>query len=111
MQEALSPTPSVFHYTDFREFLKDWYEWRKRHSRNWSYGRWSRELGLKSVSGLHMVVNGERNPGPKMIRLFLRHLDLPPPEAKYFSDLVQLHKSSGDPRLSALLMESLSRQC
>jgi uncharacterized protein (TIGR02147 family) len=102
---------SVFHFTDYRAYLRDWYEAKKAATPGWSYGTWTRKLGLRSASGLHMVVNGRRNPGSKMVRALVKQLRLDPSEAQYFGDLVRLQQCGEDVRLSVLLMEDLSRQC
>jgi uncharacterized protein (TIGR02147 family) len=106
----INDTVSVFEFTDHRVFLRACYEEKKRATPGWSYARWARSLGMKSVSGLHMAVSGQRRMGSRMIRALISHLDLNSEEAEFFSDLIRLERCGNDPKLSVLLMESLSRR-
>ena len=60
---AKSTMPSVFAFSDFREYLKSYAEARRSGNRKWSYGMWARHLGLSGTASLTMVLNGQRLPG------------------------------------------------
>lgn len=85
--------PSQFsHYRDFVGA----YIAHKRATRSWSYGVWAKQLGLRSSSLLVMIANGQRHPGPKLVRKLLAHWQLPHDEAQHFADLVRIEKASRD---------------
>ncbi len=100
---------SVYEYSDYRSILRDYYYARKHERPNWSYGVWARQLGIRSPSTLIMILNGQRNPGKRLIRTLSTHFRFDKREAAYFEDLVTLHKVREDVRLSVLLMEKLGR--
>lgn len=98
---------SMLNYVDYRTFLKDRFDAKKRKRRSWSYGVWARELDLASSSTLIMIMNGDRNPGPRLTEALIRNLKLSGTEASYFIDLISLAKAKGDSRMKVLLMERL----
>lgn len=103
-------TESVFSYTNYRFFLRDRLTAKKRLRRHWSVRRWSRELGLASPSMLTMILNGSRNPGEDLTERFCKALGLEGKEESYFRDLIELERSSHDPRIAFHVMERLARQ-
>ena len=102
-------TQNLFRYTDYRAFLKDYYTTKKESRNNWSYNVWARQLGLRSSSMLVMILNGQRNPGKKLIAKIISDLHLNKEQAEYFKDLVRLHKAKDDIGLSLLLMDRLRK--
>lgn len=106
----MSAAIELFSFTDYRAFLREVFQERKRTRPGWSYGSWARTLGLKSQSMLVMILRGQRHPGTNLIRSLCRQLRLSPAEAEYFTDLVHLEKSKNDVRLSVLLMERLAKR-
>ncbi len=110
MQVVKGRTLSVFDYSDYRVFLKEFHRAKKSARSGWSYSVWAKQLKLKSPSSLVMIVKGQRNPSDSLVQVLTRQLELGLKEAEYFSDLVQLHKNQHDPRLSILLMERLARR-
>ena len=57
---------NIFNYSDYREFLRDFFDMKKRVNPSWSYGLWSSKLGLNSISSITMVINGQRHAGKKI---------------------------------------------
>ena len=53
-------------------------------------------LGLKTSSGLIMIVNGQRNPGPALTEQLVKDLKLVGREAAFFKDLINLEKCKED---------------
>jgi uncharacterized protein (TIGR02147 family) len=100
---------SLFEYSDYRVFLKDYFAEKKRTQRGWSLAVWARKLSLKSPSTLLMILQGTRNPGPELTAGLVRYFGFTPKEADFFGTLVQLAKHQGDTGMSVLLMERLSR--
>jgi uncharacterized protein (TIGR02147 family) len=102
--------PSVFEYGDYRAFLNDHFLKSKVKKKTWSYGAWARQLGLKSSSTLIMILNGGRNPGPKLVQKLANQMKLKGAEVSYFEDLVRLSKVKNDQSLRVLLMERLKER-
>jgi uncharacterized protein (TIGR02147 family) len=57
-----------------------------------------------------MILQGKRNPGPKLAHAFAKTLELKPTEANYFYDLIGLEKSKRNPHLHCVLLERLQKQ-
>jgi uncharacterized protein (TIGR02147 family) len=51
----------VFDYTDFRQFLQDFYTYRKAQNPTFSYEVFARKAGFKSKGFLHHILSGKRN--------------------------------------------------
>jgi uncharacterized protein (TIGR02147 family) len=67
-QEAAG-RPDVFQFTDYREFLKGFYEWKKAQG-EFSHRVFAHRAGLKSSSFLRLVLTGKRNLSPDGITKF-----------------------------------------
>ncbi|MFL5814225.1 MAG: TIGR02147 family protein [Bdellovibrionia bacterium] len=104
------PLPRVYEYSDFRLYLREVYKIRKSSSRHWTYDTWAKKLGLKSSSTLIMILQGSRNPGPKLAQALASSLELKPNEAHYFQDLISLEKAKKNPHLHVVLLERLRKQ-
>ncbi len=85
---------SIYDFKDYREYLKEVFEERKAKFGKYSFKRWSEELGLSSVSGLTMVIKGQRNPGPSISEKLISNLNLDQKEEEYFLKLVDFTKTS-----------------
>lgn len=83
------PLPSVFSYLEYRPFLQDWFEARKRQDPTYSYARFAAD-GECSRSSLANVISGARTPRPATLDAFARAMDLQPPERNYLGLLVEL---------------------
>lgn len=97
----------VTSFNDYRSFLKAAFESRKQQQRNFNLARWARLLSLKSSSTLIMILNGERNPGTRLVEGFIQDLRLTQQEADHFRNLVNLEKAQSNPHLRALLLEQM----
>src|SRR5262245_1244833 len=78
----------VFAYLDYRAFLRDYYQARKRGARGFSYRSFSRRAGLTSPNYLKLVIDGTRNLSPTMAERFAEACALKGDEQRYFVDLV-----------------------
>ena len=99
---------SVLPFADFRAFLNAYAQEMKNRQPMWSFGAWSKHLGLSTTSSLTKVLRGERNPGPRMVEKFIEYFSFSPEEEVHFRELVSLKKLSRDPRLSALLAQNVA---
>ncbi|WP_419172165.1 TIGR02147 family protein [Halobacteriovorax sp.] len=84
----------LFSYIDYRLYLEDVFSERKKLDRKYTFGKWAKELGISSVSGLTMILKGQRHPGPKLIKKLIENLKLNEKEADFFTSLVQAKKNA-----------------
>ncbi len=101
---------SLFDYTDYRVYLKDYYQGRKNRQTGWGLQTWAARLDLKSKSTLAMILNGQRHPSRSLTESLVTYFEFRSDEAEYFSDLVEWKKSSEGGRISTLLMERLAKK-
>lgn len=100
---------NIFNYSDYREFLRDFFDMKKRVNPSWSYGLWSSKLGLNSISSITMVINGQRHAGKKIQKSLITFFKFDEKEAYYFEELIKISKSSkNDPNLTILMLEQNS---
>lgn len=85
--------PDIFHYTSYREFLKDYYRERKAANRAFSYQGFARKAGIASSGFLLHVMKGERNLTRPVLLKVARAMDLDGPRTEYFGDLVCLDQA------------------
>jgi len=92
---------SLSTYTDFREYLKDFFEFKKTESKHqlrpYSYAVFSAAADIKSPQYLKLVIEGQRNLSEQMIKKFARALQLNKIEEDEFTLLVNYSQCS-DPR-------------
>ena len=79
---------SIFDYTDYQEFLKDWYKAQKQEATSLSYQRISDIAGFKSKSYVQRVINGDASLSKKSVGVFAHILNLSVEESEYFEYLV-----------------------
>jgi uncharacterized protein (TIGR02147 family) len=80
-------------YTDYRQYLKDYYEDRKSRLSVFSYRYFCIKSGLKSPTLFKEIVDGKRNLTSKNLPHFIKGLDLMPLDAQYFIALVHFNQS------------------
>lgn len=87
--------PQIFHYSNYRSYLKDWFAEKKKAHPAFSL----RSLAKKSRSVPHstfwMVMRGERNLTSVSMRQFLSILQFEEKEALYFEILVMFNQFKG----------------
>jgi len=83
---------NVFDYTDYRAFLKSYYEDKKSHTQYFSFRYFSKKAGFSSPSWLKFVINGERNLAQDSIERFITALELKERAGEYFRALVNFNR-------------------
>ncbi len=78
----------IYHYTDYRQYLRDQYVHLKTTQRRFSYRAMSARLGFAAPNFLKLVIDGKRNLGRESIAKVTGGLDLNRRESEYFSYLV-----------------------
>lgn len=106
----MEPNTSLANHSDYRVYLRDFYQRKKKASPRWNYAVWARQLKIKSPSTLIMILNGQRHPGPALVQSLVRYLKLAGDEADQFHDLVRLQKAKADPELTILLLDKLRKR-
>ncbi len=109
MNEAVLK-PNLYHYTDVRHYLKDYFGYLKGKNSRFSYNAWSKALGVKDSTTILKVLRGQRNIGPDLAEKFLKYFAFPAKQAEYFNDLVTLTKIGKNSRLGTIIHSSLDRE-
>ncbi len=84
--------PNVFDYRDYREFLKDFYEFKKDENRIFSHRYIASKIGFDG-GFFSKIVSGKRNVNHKMILKFSEVFKLTKREADYFLHLVLFNQA------------------
>lgn len=87
---------NVFGYTDYRAYLRDFYEFRKDGQHGYSYRAFSKAAGFTSPNILKLVIDGERNISPDAVQKFIKALGLKGAMADYFTSLVKMNQAKTD---------------
>jgi uncharacterized protein (TIGR02147 family) len=84
----------VFEYRDYRVFLRDTYDHRKKSEYGFSYRAFAKRAGLGGPNYLKLVSDGQRNLTSEMAGRFAEALGLSGEAASYFCDLVLFNQAS-----------------
>lgn len=88
-----APAPALAAYSDFRLYLKDFYEHKRRETsgsiRPYSYATFSAGADIRSPNYLKMIIEGQRNLSPDMVKKFAKALGLNKDETEEFAALVE----------------------
>lgn len=88
-----SPGKSVFEYTDYRRFLRDYYAWAKAHQRGFSHRAFMARTGMSGPNYFKRVMEGVHNLTENSIPKFASALGLSEPESAYFANLVRFNQA------------------
>lgn len=84
----------VFHYLDYRAFLRDRFEVEKARSTAFSYRYVARRVGVKTPGHLKRIVDGERRLTESMALRYAELFRLSPNESRYFVSLVRFNNAT-----------------
>lgn len=91
--------PNLFEYRDYRLYLQDWWEQRKKVDRHLSLRSFAQRAGYESFSLFRNIVGGVRNLTPHYLPGFQKALGLGSREREFFALLVEFtHSSTQDGR-------------
>lgn len=97
----------IFKYKDYRKLLNDVFEHQKATKRNYTYGKWAEQIGLSSISGLTMILKGQRHAGKSILDKLVVNLELDKKEEDYLRKLVKIQKQAKDDQeLVVFLMDN-----
>lgn len=97
--------PSIYGYTNYREYLAAFYEAKKNSRRGYSYRQFSQQAGFTSPNYLKLVIDGQRNLSPQSVEQFIDALNLSAPMAAYFRCLVSLNQAEDDEEKTELFQK------
>lgn len=80
--------PDIFNYTDYRLFIKDFYEEKKKASAAFSYQVFAQKAGFRTNSYLIDVINGRKALSKTSIYDVAKAMDLKKKETEFFDVLV-----------------------
>ena len=87
--------PKMIEYSDYHEYMGDYYRFKKAQNRHFSFRRFSALAGIKSSNFLMLVMNRRRKLSPAMATAVARAMKLTKPESDYFTALVNIeHEKS-----------------
>jgi uncharacterized protein (TIGR02147 family) len=66
--------PNISDYYCYRKYLGDFFDYKKIVNPNYSYRVFASQAGIKSSGHLKMIVNRDRNLGPKTLPMYLKAL-------------------------------------
>jgi uncharacterized protein (TIGR02147 family) len=92
--------------TDYRQYLRDILEEKKKQNPRFSLRGFARVLGVQATF-LSYILNGKRDLSDEMVQQFIERLDLPAPKARTFELLVKLEKAKNK-SLKTRILESLA---
>jgi uncharacterized protein (TIGR02147 family) len=96
--ENIKSRPKLAAYTDFRQFLLDFYEFKRDQTRKdlrpYSYATFAAAADIRSPNYLKLIIDGERNLSLDMTKKFARAMGLAREEAEEFQALVEYGQAS-----------------
>ena len=95
-ENPVKQTLNVFGYTDFRTYLRDYYEFRKNSQKGYSYRAFSKAAGFSSPNFLKLIIDGARNVSNETIEKILRATHLTGAMADYFRALANFNQAKTD---------------
>ncbi|MCB0347758.1 MAG: TIGR02147 family protein [Bdellovibrionales bacterium] len=104
--DALASLPRVFDYIDFKEFLKDYYLFKKKVLPAFSFGQFAKKARIPTRNYLKRVMDGERPLSNENLPKFIIALDLNAKESSYFEALVH-YSQAKDPLIKKYYFEQL----
>ncbi|MDO5576111.1 MAG: TIGR02147 family protein [Fibrobacter sp.] len=84
---------TIYAYVDYRLFLKDYYEEKKKKCSFFSYRYFSQKAGINSPNFLKLVIEADRNLTALTIDRFITALNFDEKEASYFRHLVLFNQA------------------
>lgn len=86
-------SPNLFEYSNYRDFLRDFYAYKKKEGKNFSYRSFSINAGYVSPNIYHLVMTGKRNLTEESAIRFAKNLNLSKKEQQYFKILVSFNQA------------------
>jgi uncharacterized protein (TIGR02147 family) len=88
--------PDVLQYTNFRVYLRDYYEYKKKTQPAFSLRFFAEKAGLSSHAHLKLTIDGKRNITKSTVTKLIHGLGLIKQRAAYFENLVFFNQATDD---------------
>ena len=88
--------PDVLQYTNFRVYLRDYYEYKKKTQPSFSLRFFAEKAGLSSHAHLKLTIDGKRNITKGTVLKLIQGLGLEKQRAAYFESLVFFNQAQND---------------
>jgi uncharacterized protein (TIGR02147 family) len=85
--------PNVFEYTDYRRYLSDWFEEKKKAQPSFSYTSFAQKAGFSDRGFFHNVIHGKRGLTKESLIKVSQAIGHSKAEGEYFENLVYFNKS------------------
>jgi len=99
----------LFGYWEYRDILRDFYNWRKESMSLYSYRMMGDKLGLDS-SQLFRILNKDQHLSPARIPDVVRLLGLKPKAAEFFDLLLRYNRARGEKEKKSLFEQILAKK-
>lgn len=86
----------LFEYTNYREFLRDWFQEQKETVSKFSYRYFAKKAGFVSANFFKLVVDGKRNLTHESLPKMIKGLTLNKQEEEFFTNLVYFNQAKND---------------
>ncbi|MBD3418557.1 MAG: TIGR02147 family protein [Chitinivibrionales bacterium] len=96
---------SIYEFTDYRKYLRAWYEERKTKDAHFSYRIFNALLGFSSPNYVQQVLDGKRNLTVRHVPSVVEGLGLSCNRARYFELLVKFDRTKRESDKAPLLHE------
>ncbi len=83
----------IFEYSDYRQYLQDYYAWAKTHQRGFSHRAFLQKAGMSGPTYLKRVMEGQHDLTENSIPKFTKALGLNPTESEFFAALVHFNQA------------------
>lgn len=112
-EAAAAKTPDLSEYLDYRQYLRDFYDYKRRMTANdirpFNYQMFSAAANIKSPNYLKMIIEGQRNLSEDMVGKFAKALGFNKDSAEELRLLV-LYNQTADPADRNIHLKKLSEQ-
>lgn len=99
---------NIFDYTDYRKYLRDFYENRKATDRSFTVRYIAENVGFKSASFFCQLMNGRSNMSPGLVNKFSGFLGLNKKEFGFFTTLVSYNQAKNHQQKKKLFEKLIS---
>jgi len=100
--------PNLFDYINFREYLADYYDVKKKGKSYFSYRIFSDKIGFKSRDFIYRVIHKDKKISMKSVLKIAEGLGFTEKQTDFFINLVQFNQA-GTPREQVFYYEQLKR--
>lgn len=92
----MSTMEPINHYTDYRAYLRDFFQDRKKSNPSYSYRLFNKTAGITSPSLFKEIVDHKRGLTPATIPLFIKGMHLNDRDARFFRAMVRFNQAKTD---------------